>query len=82
MLAFVVASVAAEAIASDFAVATSASVAKLALRVVVIVTPAEPSKFAVPETSPDKAIALGVASADAVDALPQASVAVHVLVTE
>ena len=68
--AFVVASVAAEAIACDFAVATSASVAKSALRVVVIDIPAEPSKFAVPETSPESAIALGVASVDAVDALP------------
>ena len=40
------------------------------LRVVVIVIPAEPSKFAVPDTSPESAIALGVASVDAVDALP------------
>ena len=38
--------------------------------VVLIDIPAEPSKFAVPTTSPVSAIALAVASAVAVEALP------------
>ena len=42
----------------------------LACIVVDIDIPAVPSKFAVPTTSPDKAIALAVANAVAVEALP------------
>ena len=42
----------------------------LACIVVDILIPAVPSKFAVPTTSPESAIALAVARAVAVDALP------------
>jgi hypothetical protein len=69
----VVASVAAASIASCFAVATSASVAKSPSRVVVIVTFSEPSNETEPVTSPASSIVRAVSSVVAVSALPVTS---------